>query len=300
MTRFTFFDDAAEFLEAAGPVLEADPLLGTIVATMATREARQRAEGVPRPSDRPYWWAVLHDDAGRPVSCAMRTAPSAPYPPFVLPMPETDARTLAGALHERAEAGEAVDAVNGFRPTVDVVADELAGLAARTAEATVQMRLFEVRELVRPTAAPGRLRLARADEVDLCVDWYDAFAAAADEQAGREPGVLDEGRHDRDEMLGRIRDRRVCLWVDEDDRPVHVTGFNAPAFGVARIGPVYTPPEHRGRGLASNAVAAVSRMLLEDGARVCLYTDQANPVSNRIYQALGYRAVTDQVHYRLQ
>jgi predicted GNAT family acetyltransferase len=59
---------------------------------------------------------------------------------------------------------------------------------------------------------------------------------------------------------------------------------------------VYTPKEHRGRGYASAAVAAVSRMLRDQGARVTLFTDQANPVSNAIYQRLGYRPVVDQAN----
>ena len=49
----------------------------------------------------------------------------------------------------------------------------------------------------------------------------------------------------------------------------------------------------------SAAVAAVSRLLRDAGARVCLYTDQANPTSNGIYQAIGYRPVVDQVNLRI-
>ena len=70
---------------------------------------------------------------------------------------------------------------------------------------------------------------------------------------------------------------------------MHLTGANPPSFGVARVGPVYTPPEQRRKGYASAAVAEVSQRFLDAGARVCLYTDQANPTSNGIYQALGYR-----------
>ena len=33
--------------------------------------------------------------------------------------------------------------------------------------------------------------------------------------------------------------------------------------------------------------------MLAEGARVCLFTDQANPTSNKIYAALGYRPVVD-------
>ncbi len=72
-----------------------------------------------------------------------------------------------------------------------------------------------------------------------------------------------------------------------------MVGATPPAFGVSRVGPVYTPLSGRGRGWASNAVAAVSRTLQAQGARVCLFTDQANPTSNRIYADLGYRPVVD-------
>jgi predicted GNAT family acetyltransferase len=40
-------------------------------------------------------------------------------------------------------------------------------------------------------------------------------------------------------------------------------------------------------------VAEVSR---RTGDRACLFTDQADPTSNRIYQALGYRPVVDMVN----
>jgi predicted GNAT family acetyltransferase len=81
---------------------------------------------------------------------------------------------------------------------------------------------------------------------------------------------------------------------------VHLTGANPPSFGVARIGPVYTPPEHRGRGYAAASVHEVSRQIRDSGARACLFTDQANPVSNALYQRLGYVAVADQVNQVLE
>jgi predicted GNAT family acetyltransferase len=97
-------------------------------------------------------------------------------------------------------------------------------------------------------------------------------------------------------MMQWLRDGGLWFWVDPSGKPVHLTGAHPPAFGVARIGPVYTPPAERGRGWASNAVAEVSRRLRSEGARVCLFTDQANPTSNKIYAALGYRPVVDMVN----
>ena len=64
--------------------------------------------------------------------------------------------------------------------------------------------------------------------------------------------------------------------------------------GRARVGPVYTPPGLRGHGYASAATAAVSQQALDAGAGdVVLFTDLANPVSNSIYQRIGYQPVED-------
>jgi uncharacterized protein len=61
-----------------------------------------------------------------------------------------------------------------------------------------------------------------------------------------------------------------------------------------RIGPVYTPPELRGRGYATSLAAEVSRRRLAAGRRFCfLYTDLANPTSNAIYERIGYRRVCE-------
>lgn len=97
----------------------------------------------------------------------------------------------------------------------------------------------------------------------------------------------------RGDVAGRIEAGGVWLWENPVGTPVHLTCAHPPALGVRRIGPVYTPAEHRGHGYASTAVTEVSRMILAEGARACLFTDRANPVSNGIYEAIGYRPVLE-------
>jgi GNAT superfamily N-acetyltransferase len=208
-------------------------------------------------------------------------------------MPEDAALALARALHGR---GEEVLGVNGARPATQVCAAELARLVGGRVETGMQTRLHELRELIPPTPVPGALVAATEDRLDLVSDWFAAFVDDADRQAGRSPGQLAHGVPDRETLLRRIRGGEIWFWVDQTGQPVHLTAVNPPSSGVARIGPVYTPPEQRGRGWASNAVAEVSRRVLTQGARVCLYTDQANPTSNKIYAALGYRPVMDVVN----
>lgn len=283
-----FHADPGEFLDAAGDHLAADPMVNTVVASVAHRMAARRAEGIPLPAE--DWWLVVRDDSGAVVGAGMRAAPFPPRPPFLLPMPAEAAVALARTWHER---GEQVSAVNGALPAARDCADEVARLRGGRVEVAQHTRLHELDTLVPPAPAPGALAVAGEDDVDLVAAWFGAFMADADEQAGRPRGASAHETPDRDELLRRIRDGRIWFWTDAAGRPVHLTAANPPAFGVARVGPVYTPPEQRGRGWAGNAVAAVSRLLRAEGARVCLFTDQANPTSNRLYARLGFRPVVD-------
>ena len=287
-----FFDDPAGFLAEAGEHLAADPVLNTVLATVAERAAAEDAAGIAPDPEAPYrWWAVLRE-GDQVVGAAMRTAPFEPYPPFVLPMHDPAALALARALHAR---GEEVRGVNGVLTAARACAEELARLTGGGVEVTMHTRLYRLDGVVPPAPARGTLRPATQGEVDLVVDWFNAFAAAADEQAGRPAGSMHRGSVTREAMERRVAQQEVWLWVDGEDAPVHLSAVNPPSFGAARIAPVYTPPDHRGRGYAGNTVAALSQRILDAGAVPCLYTDQANPTSTRLYASLGYRPVVDMV-----
>ena len=88
------------------------------------------------------------------------------------------------------------------------------------------------------------------------------------------------------------------LW-EVDGEPVAQAAARAVVAGMSRIGPVYTPPEHRGHGYAAAVTAAAARWALERGARqVLLYTDLANPTTNRLYPRLGFRPRYDALELR--
>jgi predicted GNAT family acetyltransferase len=283
-----FCADASEFLAAAGDYLAVDPVVSTVVTTVAYRVLSQQADGVAQPGRN--WWLVVRDASGAVAGAGMRTAPVAPYPLFLLPMPGEAAVALARALHEREEE---VLAVNGALPAVELFAAEMARLGGGRVQVSQHTRLHELGRLVRPAPVPGHLAAATEDDVELTTQWLGAFIGDADEQAGRPRGASAHEVPDRAEMLRRLRAGQVWFWVSETGERVHLTSVSPPSFGVARVGPVYTPPAQRGRGWASNAVAEVSGQVQAGGARVCLFTDQANPVSNKIYAALGYRPVVD-------
>jgi predicted GNAT family acetyltransferase len=131
------------------------------------------------------------------------------------------------------------------------------------------------------------VRLATATDRPLLERWLVDFGLEAldEDDAARVSRNMDDWE--------RGDGRRYWLW-DVAGSPVSMVGAGGETPSGIRIGPVYTPPSERGNGYASNLTAAVSQTLLDEGRRFCfLYTDQANPTSNKIYRAIGYEPVTE-------
>jgi predicted GNAT family acetyltransferase len=77
-----------------------------------------------------------------------------------------------------------------------------------------------------------------------------------------------------------------------------MAGYSGRTPNGIRVAWVYTPPENRGKGFAGACVAALSQKLLDEGRKFCfLYTDLANPISNHVYQKIGYEPVVDSTAY---
>lgn len=279
--------DPAAFLELAGAHLATEPVLSTVVSTTL-----ERAVADPSPVDHPRWWAALVDErTGEVVGVAMRTAPFRPYPLYLLPMPIAAAEAFGAWLLEHEPD---VAHANGVRASVEAVLGVLADDRGGSTRVLEHDRLWEATSVLPPTGVPGGARAATLDDLDLVTAWCLDFMPAADRQAGRPPRE-GEGEHlDRDYARAKIGQGLMWLWEDKGE-VVHLTGWNPPALGVARVGPVYTPLEHRGHGYAAALVAQVTERILADGARACLFTDVDNPVSNGVYERIGYRPVAEMV-----
>ena len=225
----------------------------------------------------PYLAVVRHD--GQIVAAAMRT------PPWALILSEVDDEAAIDSLVTDLSSFP-VPGVVGPTAAVRRFADRWVSAHGGRAEVAMEERIFRLERVIPPVPVSGGMREAGAADRGLLVDWIAAFGreALGDEDASRVAASVD------DWLAGK--GRRIWLW--DDDGPVSLTGAGGHTPNGIRIGPVYTPPERRERGYASALVAAVSQAHLDAGQKFCfLYTDLANPTSNRIYQAIGYEPVTD-------
>ena len=148
-----------------------------------------------------------------------------------------------------------------------------------------RQRLFRLDDLTEPVVATGRAAVADAGHRDFGRACVAAFVAEAHETLRSTDAIADRAL---DEGL-------MHLWLDASGEPASMACRRPVLAGSARIGPVYTPPAHRGHGFGSGVTAAATRSILDDGGIPVLFTDLANPTSNKIYRALGYRAVQDRL-----
>jgi uncharacterized protein len=274
-------DDAPSFLRLAGPLLERDEARNQLPLGIAgTLIERPDAYEVVR------YWVVR--DAEEPVAAAVRTEPFN----LVLGDPASDA-ALGSLLAAVVTDDPEVPGIVGNVPFVEPAAERIAAASGRTAERILSQGVYGLTAVRDVARAQGGARAATAEDRAQILAWVRAFAV----EAIPDPDEAFQ-RMERN-LESRFGGQGGGFWLWENrGEPVSLSGFSGPTPTGIRIGPVYTPPEHRKHGYATTLVADLSGWLLEQGHRGCfLYTDLANPTSNRIYVEIGYERVCDAMEF---
>ena len=91
-------------------------------------------------------------------------------------------------------------------------------------------------------------------------------------------------------MDALLRAGRQFVWENGAGVPVSMAEYGRDLPHGMAVAAVYTPPEERGRGYATALVTALCRRVLAMGkAYVCLFVDDRNPISNHVYEKIGFR-----------
>jgi predicted GNAT family acetyltransferase len=270
--RFELTRDVEEFASRAEAFL-ACRIERNVVATVLInlRDGQRIGERDPL-------FAAGIDSHGELRAVALRTPP---WPMLVTELDESDADALLDAW---LDADPSPPGVNGLAASSRAVAVRLAARTGRRTHLKMGQAMHVLEEVIDPPRpATGELRVADPADRALLTGWMRAFI----EDVGI-PGADHAGEMVDSQLLRG----RLFVWFDE--RPASLVGTAPAVAGVTRVSLVYTPPELRGSGYASSAVAAVSRRALAAGAERCaLFTDLANPTSNKIYADVGYRRIAD-------
>ena len=145
------------------------------------------------------------------------------------------------------------------------------------------MDFMEAREITEPSCA--EIALPMPEDLPEILDCLERF-------------ILDCGLEDTvDESYQRatLPDFRI---LRRDGRIVSMAKLARRSEHFDTVTCVYTRPEYRGQGLARKVVNTLKNEILASGKVASLTVDKKNPVSNRLYESLGFKRLYAQGEYR--
>ena len=175
----------------------------------------------------------------------------------------------------------------GNKKIVQKIAAEIAVLENKKANVAMEQGVYELKQVKKKWNGDGVFREINSDEIPLIEKWIYQFCEDV-----KLPTTKEEAKQTAQTLI--INHRLFGLEVD--GKLVSVAAKTRPTKNNITVNFVYTPTEARKKGYASNCVAALSQRMLDEGYKTTtLYTDLANPTSNKIYQEIGYEQIAESV-----
>lgn len=276
-----FFENANEFLEHTLQVLAGNETRNNLILGLALR-----LKNDPHAySEQEPLMAIVSGDHGIIGALAIMTPP---FPMIVHsePVNQEALEILADALLSKEWL---LSGVNGVAEASDAFAQTWREKTGQEVRLLINLRAYELQKVEDIDYPPGAIRVAEEGDAQKAADMLRAMQEELKLQASNSATL--EG------ALKSIRLKRTFFWV-VDKEVVGITIVVRPQIKGICISGVFTPPEYRRKGYARALVAEVSKEMLSRGYEFAnLFTDLANPTSNKIYQEIGYRPVCDYHQY---
>ncbi len=156
-------------------------------------------------------------------------------------------------------------------------------------------RLYKLEKVTTETLGERRISVANKHFQSLVLKWSKDMMSEALEEV-TEIELNQSLKNISDEI--ESGKSRIYLLFDNNEPVSMARKAGRTPNGIA-VNLVYTPLALRRNGYATECVAKLSHQLLEEGNKYCfLFTDLSNPISNSIYQKIGYRPIYDLNHYK--
>jgi predicted GNAT family acetyltransferase len=233
-------------------------------------------DSIKRGRRQEYILLAVMNDSGKPVLAALQT------PPYPVAVSEGDRAAMPMVADYFIGNKLPVHGVNAEQNLAKSFADIWQQKIGQPVALKLELPFYVLENLIPPQKSPV-CQLKKADQSDAgwITDWNVAFAIEA--------GLSAHEQKPNPEKIQKNIELAKYYYVAVHDQPIALGGFTIGSDNDMHIGPVYTLPEHRGHGYASYMIAdVVGRFLRSGGAYASLFADINNPVSNKIYQRLGF------------
>ncbi|GAB6417367.1 GNAT family N-acetyltransferase [Bacillus anthracis] len=173
----------------------------------------------------------------------------------------------------------------GNKKVVQRLAEEIAVLENKKTTVAMEQGIYELKQVKKKWTEEGIFREINSDELPVIEKWIYQFC---------EDVNLPTTKEEAEQTAHTLITNHRLFGLEIDGKLVSVAAKTRPTKNNITINFVYTPKEERKKGYASNCVAALSQRMLDEGYKTTtLYTDLANPTSNKIYQEIGYEQIAE-------
>ncbi|MHA1944823.1 MAG: GNAT family N-acetyltransferase [Candidatus Hodarchaeales archaeon] len=162
-------------------------------------------------------------------------------------------------------------------------------------ELSMHERIYRLTKVNPKTKGQNVFDHATMSEKDLILSWIQGFIRDCF------PDRPEEAVAETAEGVEKAIKGRKFYLLKVDEKPVSMVKSSGITPNGQAINAVYTPPPERRKGYATEVVSKISQKILDEGKKYCfLFTDLANPTSNKIYQEIGYKPIIDVDQYRFE
>ncbi len=160
---------------------------------------------------------------------------------------------------------------------------------------SMAQKIYALQDVKLSENVSGSFCAANENHIELVAEWLVKFT---EESLPNEISTIENARAF---VTAKIKKNEILLWLDSTGTPVSMNFVGRPNKSGTSVSGVFTPKSKRANGFASAVVAHTSKKMLDKGKKFCvLYTDLANPTSNKIYQTIGYKEVATSKHFLLK
>lgn len=271
------YSDSAVFSEQVAPLLNRNEDSNSLfLGILGQIQANQYDD---------YFLALAENDEEIVAACLM-TPPHALQLVVFQQLPEIEKEI---AVHLR-NLGVKVSGIVGERETTRLFARAWTQQTGERVKTLMDQGLYRIDAINRGLKkSAGSWRVASNKDAKILIEWYKLF----EEETGLGRQSTQEQATQRiEEFLDR---KEVFVW-EVDGSIVSCMKKGRPSKNGVTVSFVFTPMIFRANGYARTLVAEVTEELLLEYDFVMLYTDLANPTSNKIYREIGYEQITNPVH----
>ncbi|UYX50326.1 GNAT family N-acetyltransferase [Bacillus thuringiensis] len=205
----------------------------------------------------------------------------------IVAISEISEEAIVELAKELSKAYPDIPGLIGNKKIAQKLAEEIAMLENKKTNVVMEQGVYALQQIKKKWNEDGIFREITNDELPLIEKWIYQFCEDV-----KLPTTKEEATQTAHTLITNNR----LFGLEVEGRLVSVAAKTRPTKNNITVNFVYTPKEARKKGYASKCVAALSQRMLDEGYKTTtLYTDLANPTSNKIYQEIGYEQIAESV-----